>query len=185
MNAATVHAEPVTVVYSWEVQPGRNADFEQWLQGIDAQAAHFPGYQSVTWLRPETGSRLYHAIVRFNDSSSLTDWMRSETRATWQTKVTGIATEVDPRLTTTGMETWFSLPRTPVHPPSRWKMALVTGCAVYPLVPLLDFLVGDTIEHWPLLLRLAVAPALLSVILTYAVLPAVSRILQRWLYPDA
>lgn len=54
--------EAVTVVFTWQVTPGKEAEFEQWAHGIEQAAAASPGQRGVTWLRPEDDSGRYHAV---------------------------------------------------------------------------------------------------------------------------
>jgi antibiotic biosynthesis monooxygenase (ABM) superfamily enzyme len=65
-------------------------------------------------------------VLRFSDSQSLGNWTASPQRAAQMSRLQGIAVEEEPRLTTTGLETWFSLPRQAVRSPPRWKMTIVT-----------------------------------------------------------
>ncbi|MGW0811799.1 antibiotic biosynthesis monooxygenase [Streptomyces viridiviolaceus] len=102
--------EAVTVVYTWEVVPGREPEFEHWAHGIEAEAAAFTGHRVVTWLRPEGDSHRYHAVVRFSDTRSLEHWTTSPQRAAWQARVRPFGHSAHPRLTTTGLETWFDVP---------------------------------------------------------------------------
>ncbi|MFD7433919.1 antibiotic biosynthesis monooxygenase [Streptomyces sp. NPDC059861] len=176
--------EPVTVVYTWEVVPGREQEFEQWAHGLEREAAAFPGHRGVVWLRPEGDSHRYHAVVRFADTRSLDRWMTSPERARWQDRVKPFGRSAHPKLTTTGLETWFSLPGTTVRPPARWKMSLVTILAVYPFALLYDGLFAEYFRAWPLVARTLVFPIVLAPLLTYAVMPLLSRLLRPWLYPD-
>lgn len=184
-NRTAPDDEPITVVFTFEVTPGREADFEAWLYEINAKAARFPGHQGVTWLRPEAGSHRYYAVLRFSDSASLSNWIGSPERAAQVDRLAGIAVEAEPRLTTTGMETWFSLPRRSVQPPPRWKMTVVSFIAVYPCVLAFQWLAVGRITGWPLPLRALALPLLLSPLLTYAIMPFLSRRLRRFLYVDA
>jgi antibiotic biosynthesis monooxygenase (ABM) superfamily enzyme len=72
---ATEAREAVTVVYTWEVTPGGETEFEQWAHGVEAEAAAFTGHRGVTWLRPEDDSHRYHPGVRFADTESLDRWL--------------------------------------------------------------------------------------------------------------
>ncbi|MFB6769980.1 antibiotic biosynthesis monooxygenase [Streptomyces sp. NPDC056337] len=177
-------AEPVTVVYTWEVTPGRETEFEQWAHGLERAAAAFPGHRGVTWLRPESGDHQYHAVVRFADTRSLERWITSPERAAWQERVGNAGHPAHPRLTTTGLETWFNVPGGSAPPPARWKMSLVTIIAVYPFALLYDGLVAEYFRTWPLAWRTLVFPVVLAPLLTYAVMPLLSRLLRRWLYQD-
>jgi antibiotic biosynthesis monooxygenase (ABM) superfamily enzyme len=174
--------EPVTAVFTWRVQPGHEAEFEEWTHGITRAASGFPGSEGVAWLRPENG-HVFHAVSRFTDPERLKAWLVSEERAEWHRRIDAVATEVSgERQSTTGMETWFSLPGTTVQSPPRWKMALTTLLAAYPLVLLLQWLVTPNTANWPLPLRAAVFPAVLLPSLTYLIMPGLSRLLRQWLY---
>ncbi|MGW5214209.1 antibiotic biosynthesis monooxygenase [Streptomyces sp. NPDC004051] len=175
--------EAVTVVYTWEAVPGRETEFEQWAHGVETEAAAFTGHQGVTWLHSEDGSHRYHAVVRFADTESLDRWMTSPQRAAWQDRVKPYGHPAHPKLTTTGLETWFDIPNGAARPPARWKMALVTILAVYPFALLYDGLFAEFFHTWPLAARTLVFPIVLAPLLTYAVMPFMSRLLRRWLYP--
>jgi uncharacterized protein len=178
--------EPVTSVLTWQVRPGHQQQFEEWTRGITRCARRFPGNEGVFWLRPEDGHR-YHAVLRFRDARRLGEWLESDERASWRARIEDVATEIgSERQSTTGMETWFSLPGTTVRPPPRWKMVLTTFLGAYPCTLLIQWLVTPRTALWPLPLRAAVFPLVLLPVLTYLVMPRLSRLLRLWLYrpPD-
>jgi uncharacterized protein len=85
----------------------------------------------------------------------------------------------------TGLETWFVLPgQRAIVPPPRWTMLLVTLIGAYPLVVLLSAFVLPSLEGWPLLVRAAVVPVVLLSLMTYLVMPQLTRLLSGWLYPN-
>ncbi|MFE1249293.1 antibiotic biosynthesis monooxygenase [Streptomyces sp. NPDC058735] len=175
--------EPVTTVLTWQVRPGRESQLEEWTRGVTRCARRFPGDEGVCWLAPEDGHR-YHAVLRRSDRHRLAAWLESEERAHWHRRIEDIATEVSSeRQSTTGMETWFHLPGTTVQAPPRWKMVLVTFLGAYPFVLLIQWLVTPFTAGWPLPLRAAVFPLVLLPVLTYLVMPRLSRLLRQWLYP--
>jgi antibiotic biosynthesis monooxygenase (ABM) superfamily enzyme len=71
-----------------------------------------------------------------------------------------------------------------MKPPPRWKMWLLSLCAIYPLVVALQATVVPTIKTWPLLVRSAVLPLCLLTLMTFVVMPAVTRVVQPWLARD-
>lgn len=172
----------VTAVFTWAVTPGREQDFEAWLRDTDAVAEKFPGQEGVTWLRPNGSEHRYYAVLRFRDSDSLRGWIESPQRAEQARKVQGIAVEANPRLTTTGLEAWFNLPGRTVRPPSRWRMSAITLIAVYPPVLLFEYLTHNHWHTWPLPVRTLILPVILSPLLTYAIMPFLSRVFRRFLY---
>ncbi|MFD7817194.1 antibiotic biosynthesis monooxygenase [Streptomyces sp. NPDC059785] len=175
--------EPITTVLTWQVRPGHEGEFEEWTHGITRCARQFTGNEGVSWLRPEDSHR-FHVVLRFADPGRLTEWLRSPERAEWHAKIEGIAREVSSeRQSTTGMETWFSLPGTSVRAPARWKMVLTTFLGAFPCVLLIQWLVTPRTAAWPLPLRSLVFPVLLLPLLTYVIMPSLSRLLRLWLYP--
>jgi uncharacterized protein len=177
--------DPVTVLYSRRVKPGREADFEAWARGIVAAARQFPGHLGASVL-DAPGSREYHILFTFADRRSLRAWLDSDERRRWLVRV-GELLEADRGLQQlTGLETWFKLPGSNVPtmtPPPRWKMWLVSLIAVYPLVLAFQALVVPRMAWLPLPLRALVFPLVLLTLMTFVVMPMVTRALRRWLGP--
>jgi antibiotic biosynthesis monooxygenase (ABM) superfamily enzyme len=177
--------DPVTVLYSRRVKPGREADFEAWARGIVAAARQFPGHLGASVL-DAPGSREYHILFTFADRRSLRAWLDSDERRRWLARV-GELLEADRGLQQlTGLETWFKLPGSNVPtmtPPPRWKMWLVSLVAVYPLVLAFQVLVVPRMARLPLPLRALVFPLVLLTLMTFVVMPMVTRALRRWLGP--
>jgi antibiotic biosynthesis monooxygenase (ABM) superfamily enzyme len=177
--------DPVTVLYSRRVKPGREADFEAWARGIVAAARQFPGHLGASVL-DAPGSREYHILFSFADRRSLRAWLDSEERRRWLARV-GELLEADRGLQQlTGLETWFKLPGANVPtmtPPPRWKMWLVSLIAVYPMVLAFQALVVPRMARLPLPLRALVFPLVLLTLMTFVIMPMVTRALRRWLGP--
>jgi uncharacterized protein len=177
--------DPVTVLYSRRVKPGREADFETWARGIVAAARQFPGHLGASVL-DAPGSREYHILFSFADRRSLRAWLDSDERRQWLARV-GELLEADRGLQQlTGLETWFKLPGANVAtmtPPPRWKMWLVSLVAVYPLVVAFQAWVVPRMARLPLPLRALVFPLVLLTLMTFVVMPMVTRALRRWLGP--
>ncbi|MFI8192583.1 antibiotic biosynthesis monooxygenase [Streptomyces sp. NPDC085946] len=174
--------EPVTTVLSWQVRPGREQQFEEWTRGITRCARQFPGNEGVSWLRPQHGHR-FHVILRWSDPHRLAAWLDSPERADWHRRIEDIATEIgSERQSTTGLETWFSLPGTTVQAPPRWKMVLTTFLGAYPFTLLIQWLLAPRTADWPLPLRALLFPVVLLPVLTYLAMPLLSRLLRLWLY---
>src|SRR5215217_7809217 len=174
-GAGSQRDEPVTVLYSRRVKPGREADFEAWARDIVAAARQFPGHLGASVL-DAPGSREYHILFNFADRGSLRAWLDSEERRRLLARV-GELLETDRGLQQlTGLETWFK-------PPPRWKMWLVSLVAVYPLVLSFQALVVPRMAGLPLPLRALLFPLVLLTLMTFVVMPTATRLLRRWLGP--
>lgn len=176
--------EPVTVVFTWDVKPGRENEFEDWAHDVNTEAARFPGHLGATWLRAEGIRHRYYTVLTFADDERLGDWLGSAERRACLDRVEHLAT-AHRNDSTTGLETWFSLPGEAVPAPPRWKMVLVTFAAVYPLSLLFQAFLAGTTQSWPLPLRGLAFPIVMVPLLTYAVMPGMSRLFRRYLYPAA
>jgi antibiotic biosynthesis monooxygenase (ABM) superfamily enzyme len=85
----------------------------------------------------------------------------------------------------TGLESWFTLPGRPgAPPPPPYKMALLTWITIFPLITGLVVVLGPLLEDLPLVLRLGITTAVAVPLMTWVVMPRVTRLLRRWLYPN-
>jgi antibiotic biosynthesis monooxygenase (ABM) superfamily enzyme len=78
-----------------------------------------------------------------------------------------------------GLEAWF---RSPQNPPPRWKMAVATYLGVVPVVMALALTLGPLIRSFPFIFYNAVFNAAVVALLTWVVMPVVTRGLRGWLY---
>jgi antibiotic biosynthesis monooxygenase (ABM) superfamily enzyme len=62
-------------------------------------------------------------------------------------------------------------------------MALLTWITIFPLITLIVRITGPRLEGLPLVLRLGITTALAVPLMTWVVMPRVTRLLRRWLYP--
>lgn len=191
LNAnSTPRTEPVTVIIRRRVKPGREAEYEAWLQRLQAEARMLPGYLGVTTQRPAgNGPGEYVSAVRFDSLQSLQAFEASEMRARHLAEVAPLVQgdAVWERLT--GLEFWFSAPPGTVVPqPSRPRMALVMIAAVFTLVLVIGSAVNTAFAaqpfETPYPLRLLVTITIEVVLMTYWLTPVPTRRLARWIYPS-
>jgi antibiotic biosynthesis monooxygenase (ABM) superfamily enzyme len=177
--------EPVTVLSSRRVKPGREADVQAWAHGIVAASRRFPGHLGAAVL-DDPDSRAYHILVSFTDRRSLRVWLDSQERRRWLARVADLLEADQGMQQLTGLETWFKLPGANVptmKPPPRWKMWLFSIVAVYPLVLAFQALVVPRMAGLPFPLRALSLPLVLLTLMTFVVMPVVTRVLRRWLGP--
>jgi uncharacterized protein len=175
------HAEPVTVTVARRVAVGREREFEDWYDGIIGAASRFPGFLGSGILRPHTTGQDWHVVYRFAAPEDLTRWEESPERAGWLRKTDDLARETGVERVS-GLETWFSLPGRTAPAPPRWKMFLVTLVAIVPLVLLMNLLVLPVMDGWPLVARTLIFSGTLTGLMTWLVMPRVTRLFRRFLY---
>lgn len=173
---------PVTISISRSVVPGREADYEAWVQGITAQAHKFPGHMGVNVIRPTPPSSEYVTIFRFDTYEQSRAWEESPIRAEWITRLEGITEGEEAVEKGTGLEFWFSLPELPAAHPSPHKMAMVLLVVVFILVLSINFILGPVTSGWPHAAKIFAGVFLQVMLMTYLVMPRVTRLLKPWLY---
>ncbi len=183
-------AEPVTVIIRRRVKPGAEAAYEAWLQALQADARQLPGYLGVTTQRPAPGGpREYVSAVRFDSLANLQAFERSDLRREHLARL-GDWVEGDAAWEAmTGLEFWFSPPPGTVVPqPSRPRMALVMVAMVFTLVLVIGSAVNAVFARLPFEtpypLRLLVTISIEVVLMTWWLMPLVTRRLARWIYPQ-
>jgi antibiotic biosynthesis monooxygenase (ABM) superfamily enzyme len=177
---------PATSVITRVVKPGSEKAFEEWLHGISQEAAKFPGHLSVTIFRPAPGGREYTIVVQFNRNENLQRWLQSDRRRDWIERVHALEEVPEHRTEVTGLEHWFTLPGKPEpSPPPKHKMALLIALAAYPTVLALHVILLPILNRVPYPLGALIASVCLVLLLTYVVMPTVTRVFHGWLYPKA
>jgi len=175
---------PVTVLATRRVEAGREREFEAFLDRLGKLIASFPGHQGFTSVRPPASSREYVVVYRFDSMDHLQAWRRSPARQSMIAESADLAEAPPEERETSGMETWFAVPGDRVvHPPARWKMWLLTLCAIYPIITLITVVAGPLLTHLPQPARFAIIVPVLGALMTWVVMPALSRLFARWLYP--
>jgi antibiotic biosynthesis monooxygenase (ABM) superfamily enzyme len=171
----------VTVTVARRVAPGREQEFERWYDGIIGAASRFPGFLGAGILRPHDAGADWHVVYRFADPSALRRWEGSPERAGWLARAEELV-EHTKEHRVSGLETWFALPGRTAPAPPRWKMFLVTLAAIVPLVLLMNVLVLPVLSGWPTIARVLVFSGTLTGLMTWVVMPRLTRLFRRFLY---
>lgn len=159
-----------------------------WVRAGASLAETFPGFLGTGWVRPGVGSSEWHMLYRFADAESLRDWEESAQRRWWLSSAEGFVehTRVERR---TGIEGWFDPPQErevdqpgapPVAPP-RWKQAVTIWLGFFPVSLLSAYLLMPHLSTLDTALKTLISTLVLTPIMTYLVLPRVTRLLQPWL----
>ncbi len=178
--------QPVTTVVRRHVRPECRAAYEGWLRRLLADADGLPGYlgADIHPPRADDDQATYTSVFRFATLEQLRSFERSEL---WRRYLDEVADYVEADAvwdTHTGLELWFSPPTgTIVSQPVRWRMAVILGTVVYVLVLIFGAVADVTIGNLAPPLRLAIVIAVEMTLMTYLILPWVTRRLARWIFP--
>ncbi|WP_406068093.1 antibiotic biosynthesis monooxygenase [Micromonospora sp. NBC_01638] len=183
-------AVPVTVAIARRVDPARASEMVAWMRAGTALAEAFPGFLGTGWVQTGPGSPEWHMLYRFADAETLHRWEESPQRHWWLSSAQGIVehTRVERR---TGIEGWFDPPLAhsvdPVEPippasPPRWKQAVTIWLAFFPLSLTATLLTSRFLDAVPLAARVLLMTICLTPLMTYLVLPRITRALHWWLH---
>jgi uncharacterized protein len=195
-NSNNKHSKPVTVIVKRIAKKDKIKEFEEWLSGISKEVARQEGSMGIDIIRPspnkDSKSKLEYVIIfRFNNYENLERWEKSPIRNEWLQKGRKLV-ESDPDVQKmTGLEFWFtpyfkdeSSPLIPLNPPPRYKMVIVTipviSILLLTLVPQIHFLTEMLSIPFPL--RLVIALTITVLLMTYVIMPLLTRLLKPWLF---
>ncbi|MDM4718350.1 antibiotic biosynthesis monooxygenase [Micromonospora sp. WMMA1363] len=184
---------PVTVAIARRADPARTAEMVAWMRAGTALAEVFPGFLGAGWVRSAPDSGEWHMLYRFSDHETLRRWEESPQRHWWLASAQGIVehTRIERR---TGIEGWFDPPREqtvepvsteptiPPPSPPRWKQAVTIWVAFFPLSLTATLLTSRFIPGVPLAARVLIMTLALTPLMTYLVLPRITRALGWWLH---
>jgi antibiotic biosynthesis monooxygenase (ABM) superfamily enzyme len=168
---------PAAAITTYIVKPGELDAFKAWADRLDGATAAAPGFLDT--MRLEQTGGVIHLLHRFDSADNRDAWS-----ATANFRV--LAAEADHyshgrRQLGAGRELRFSLPGEANA--AKWKRFLMTVAAVFPVLLVLNGLGGLT--GLPQIARLAITSPLLTALLTWVILPRVTRWLRPWILTDA
>jgi antibiotic biosynthesis monooxygenase (ABM) superfamily enzyme len=175
---------PVTVVVTRHIKPGREREFEAWLDTIINEAAKLEGHLGATVIRPkDKRNPEYVTILKFDHYSNLKRWMGSAVRERMLREAKEFATDDPDIQILTGLESWFTLPgsQTPLSPP-RHKIVILTTAALFMLVNGMAYAASPVMGGLHPLLRSALLTPLICILMTYLVMPNLTRLFSHWLF---
>ncbi|MGG0256790.1 antibiotic biosynthesis monooxygenase [Bacillus toyonensis] len=173
-------ADPVTTIVTWEIQQGKEKQFETWRHEIEAAATKFPGHLGINLIVPNNEFREYTVIFRFDTYEHLRAWQESDVRRDLLKTAEQFQVTNPSYKTESSLAYWFVTPKTPV-PPQKWKMSIVTLLGVWPLGMLVPKLIGPIIKHMnPIMSAFFVSVCIVS-LLSWVVMPIFGKLFHPWL----
>jgi uncharacterized protein len=176
---------PVTVYISRHVRVGNETAYEAALVQTIAAAKSFQGFRDAVVLKPSHPiDREYRVILHFDHCQDLRRWEQSKIRCHWLQQLDQYSVEPPTVQTLTGLETWFTLPiQGTILPPPRYKMLLLTWLAVFPVGTLMNLLISSIFPGISIILRSFLFTLTLVWLMTYLIMPRLTVLFARWLYP--
>lgn len=168
----------VHVAITRKVLPGKEEEFKEALRRFLSESFAHDGVHGASMITslPGTNDREIGILRTFKNKEERDAFYNSEQFQKWEAYASTLTEEPVYR-ELTGLEAWF---RSPSAPP-RIKMALVTLCGVFPASLLLYFVVSPWIKDLPEIVRLFINAFLMVALLTWLIMPFLTKIFRKWL----
>jgi len=181
-----------TVVVARRVRPGCEDVFQEWADGFTREVTSRAGCLTCQLVPPLGKAQPEWVFVStFDTPQNLRAWIESPERAQWLAQAEPLVEGPGEAQVISGLEQLFGLlPPTVAPPPPVWKVAVSVLVGLYPLSLFSQTVLGPRLdqllmlEELPLLLvRGAISTVLMVILMTWVVMPGVTRVLKPWLYP--
>jgi len=181
------HFTPITLVISEVVEPSLIDEYEVWTKGINQAAQQFEGFMGVDVIRPRDHQYPeYVVIVKFDNYDHCKTWLTSSVYQQWMRRSKEFIARRSLQHQPSGLEIWFNLPQNSLPNPPQpafYKQIVIGVIAVYPLILLANVVVAPFLQALPPLVSLLISVVFVSTLMTYPVMPYLTKILSFWLYP--
>lgn len=172
--------KPIHIAITRRVKPGCEAEFQDALREFIQASFNHSSVQGANIIVPAPGSTsLEFGILRtFKNSHEHDAFRETALFKSWEERVKPL-TEGEPEFRPLhGLEAWFR----GQSPPPKWKMAILTWIAVWPISMtvrvVLNPLIGQSVP--PVIFGGAVAAGIV-IVLTWVAMPLLVKIASNWL----
>lgn len=172
----------LTVVVRRRIKEGSEADFEDSMRDFVKFALNFKGHHSINIIRPSEGSREYVVVDRFTDQKSRDEFTACSEYKRWMECLDEYTEGVPHFQQMSGLEGWFSSPGEVLRTPPKYKMAVATWIGVCIVVFLLNAVLAPFIADWGYVYEVVVFNACVVILLTWVVMPLLTKMLGGWLF---
>lgn len=167
------------VVVSHIIRPVHEQAFIDWSKRMEASVRVAAGFRSI--IRLDQGPAISHTLVQFDSQERLDNWLGSEAFRLLRAEGVNYSLKtIKPHVGQTGA---VDIPG-PAGTP-KWKQAAATWLGVYPTLVAVNILMIRPLSgsvNW--LVLLTGSSIVLTVILTWVILPRVHRALRPWMFAD-
>lgn len=169
---------PVHVAITRKVLPGKEKEFKDALHRFLGESFKHDGVHGASIISGPAGDddREIGILRTFKNKKERDAFYQSEHFQQWEAYASTV-TEQPVYRELNGLEAWFRSPGAP----TRWKMGLVTLCGVFPTSVFLNLVVGPLIKPLPLFARLLIIAATMVAMLTWLIMPLLTKALKKWL----
>jgi len=177
-------SEPVHMAITRRVRKEHVGNFERELAAFASKSLTDPKSRGVHLLYPTpgSGSTEYGILRSFASKDDRDAFYESEFYKDWVTSIEHMLEGGHTLRELDGLEAWFREPHSKMPP--RWKMALLTWIAVWPVsmtvAAVVLPLIGTSMPH---IIRSGIVSAGIVLILTWVAMPFLVKVAHGWIHP--
>ena len=176
-----------SVVITHHILEGKKLDYEKWLNEILPVSKHAQGFIDLQIVKPIPNlTFVYTVIMRFDTIDNLKEWMESPERKRFIEKAQPFFRKSDRYQIKSGLDFLFNSENVTGKVPVRWKQALATWSAIYPvslLVPVIIFpllrLIGLPKNHF---FDSLISTGCVVFLMVYLVMPNYTKLIRKSLF---
>ncbi len=184
MSSISLQTKPVTITLTDHIPVAHQVEYEGLVAELHQLFQQQPDFVSVDVIR-HTRLHLmeYTVVLRVDSDQSFSKWKKDPKIKVILEKIYAVAGEAEHSAKALGLEIWVDhkAGSEPVMPPV-WKRVLMSVIAVYPMLVLLLTFSKPLIGHLPQMLQVLMIVIILSILLTWPIMPMLSKILHPWLF---
>lgn len=185
-----IESRPVITSIKRRVKPECEAEYEQFLRDARERVKNFSGYLGADVLRPASGAatdgdgKEWEIILRFDGRHNLQKWLDSSELRRLLARADELTVGASKVERVNGLEAWFTLPARDGAPvPAKWKTAILSGAVIYILLQIVPPLLAPLAQQLPPSLETLVGVSIITPLMTWVLMPLVTRLFKSWLYP--
>ena len=170
---------PYHVAITRRALPGKEAEFKEGLLQFFHESFRHGSVLGASMIVPPPGSdsREFGILRSFTSKAESVAFYESDMFRVWDERAAALTEGQAEYRDLDGLEAWF---RAPQKPP-RWKMAVATLIGVYPTSLFLSLTIGLLTRQLPLPLGALIFSAAMVGLLTWLVMPFVTKLMRSWL----
>ncbi len=175
----------LTIVTAHKVLPGKEVEYEAANKALNDAAARFPGFAGCEIFKPTAADDEYTTLVRFNNKANMDRWLNSPERKTGREVLYRTTIGHRTNVVATGFGSWFAFNAEDGIAAAAWKQAMVVICALFPVIMIDNMILENVLNNIgaSFAVNIFIGTTLSTVILTWLLMPVISRTMDWWLSP--
>ena len=177
-------SDAIHIAITRRIREEHAPEFERLLAEFASRSLTVPGLQGVQifYPPPGPGPREYGILRSFASEAEKDEFYQSDFYRQWENRVKPLTDGELSFRKLDGLEAFFR--NTDEHMPPRWKMALLTWIAVWPVSMVVPMLLLPLIgQGMPSIMTSGIISAGIVIILTWVAMPLLVKAAHSWLHP--